>query len=218
MAQSLTSFSSVQRKQVLAWAYNNLDQARLAEFYKLARYRRPALSREEQLLIDKIGRKVQQEGGTMNGYYNYAPTMSGGNSWDMGGIDDGFGNPSLAGSSLGASADPTSQQYTHAALKSVGQIFNNFSNVFQPGNQTAPGGNSTGNPQAALDAYKKQAAAQQAAAVAKAKADAAAAAAAAAKNRVEQERAAKPKTNWTPWLIGGGVLAAGLTAAAVLRR
>jgi hypothetical protein len=79
LVQSYATFDSGQQRQALAWTMDNMSGLDLAEAYRFARYYRPAMNRDNQYLVDMMGWRVQQEkqGGSMAGYANYAPAMSG---------------------------------------------------------------------------------------------------------------------------------------------
>ena len=64
LVQSYCTFDSSQIAQALDWTYLNLDGKDLEEAYGFALWYRPAMNRNNQLRVDRIGLKVQQQGGS----------------------------------------------------------------------------------------------------------------------------------------------------------
>ena len=159
LVQSYATFDSSQQNQALAWTYDNLDGEALKNAYRFARYYRPAMNRNNQFVVDQIGLKVQQQnGGSMAGYANYAPAMSG---YSMGAY-----MPTMGAAESGELSDAELAKYYEAELAknqaaqpppSGGSAWGALSNIFsagadllktqmqnQPGSQPSPGGMTPG--------------------------------------------------------------------------
>lgn len=156
LVQTYATFDSEQQKQALAWTMDNLNGQELANAYRFARYYRPAMNRQNQFIVDQIGRKVQQQSGGMAGYANYAPAMAG---YGMGAY-----MPTMGAAESGELSDAELAKYyeaemakTQAAQSSGGSgdagawgaltsIFNTGAGLLkqhmaqQPGSQPNPGG------------------------------------------------------------------------------
>lgn len=163
LVQSYATFDSSQQNQALAWTYDNLDGEALKNAYRFARYYRPAMNRNNQFVVDQIGLKVQQQnGGSMAGYANYAPAMSG---YSMGAYMPTMGQmPWDAATDAAIAKDSTQsfedwekgQQQQASQQQSSGGgsgVWGALSNIFsssadllkthmqnQPGSQPSPGG------------------------------------------------------------------------------
>lgn len=152
LVQSYATFDSSQQNQALAWTYDNLDGEALKNAYRFARYYRPAMNRNNQFVVDQIGLKVQQQnGGSMAGYANYAPAMSG---YSMGAYMPTMGAAADGELSPAELAEWERQQQAAQQQSSGGSgVWGALSNIFsssadllkthmqnQPGSQPSPGG------------------------------------------------------------------------------
>lgn len=75
LVQGMDSFSNQQIRQSLEWATRNYNGQQLADAYKFARYFRPAYSRGNQFLVDRMGEKAYREGASLNGYRTGVTSM-----------------------------------------------------------------------------------------------------------------------------------------------
>lgn len=62
LVQGMDSFSNTQTKQSLEWAMRNYQGKQLAKAYEFANYFRPAYSRDNQFLVDRMGEMVYNQG------------------------------------------------------------------------------------------------------------------------------------------------------------
>jgi hypothetical protein len=160
LVQSYATFDSGQQRQALAWTMDNMSGLDLAEAYRFARYYRPAMRRDNQFIVDMMGERVRQEkeGGSMHGYANYAPAMSG---YSMGAYMPTMGsqepwdaateqaikeNDAYWASQQSSSQQQPSQSGSGSLWDFLGKLVGSGGEVAktiiqtQPGSQFAPGG------------------------------------------------------------------------------